>query len=261
MYSQDNDETYVRVKQVQLTPEPVPQLLFDPQDSPMTPGNTYLIWAGMLNPYIKSHAVDLCPDGPVPASPGVDTTNFDGIMDTLTNDAQVTIGYNAAIDPLGSYGCEKGLPGDTSGCSEMPTEASFPYPAQTPAFADSYANTSAATTGATLGSNPTNPLPVALVVDAGFPLNISGGLTNRHTNGTNIGFLDGHAKYYPIGQVYANAVSLSALAGLLGGGGFSGSSPIVEADGCSNYDKAHLYWDRTATDPQAPGAPTTCTVP
>ncbi len=54
---------------------------------PRTPqGPAYLIWAGILKPYIKSQQSDLCPSGPAPASPGADTRNFDGIYDTLTND-------------------------------------------------------------------------------------------------------------------------------------------------------------------------------
>ncbi len=51
---------------------------------------------------------------------------------------------------------------------------------------------------------------LSFIVYAGFPLNASGGLATRHTNGLNIGFIDGHAKYYPIGNVYANQPSASA---------------------------------------------------
>ena len=246
MYSQDNDETYVRAKQVQLSAEPNPTELFQPQYAP------YLIWAGVLNPYIKSHAVDLCPSAPNPISPGVDTMAFDGIYDTLTNDAQITIGFNASLDPLGSYACESGLAQQSvSGCSTQPTASSFNYPAQTAAFADSYPNTAFATTGA---GTATNPLPVGFVVYAAFPLNVSGGLATRHTNGLNIGFIDGHAKYFPIGNVYNSNTPISDLPSSPTS---FGSGGIVANSECENYDHAGIYWDPTAKDPQKDG--TTCT--
>ena len=97
---------------------------------------------------------------------------------------------------------------------------------------------------------------LSFVVNAAFPIDYTGGISSRHTKGANIGFLDGHAKYYPIGQVLANADPVGNVqgGGLVGGGG--SYLPYVN---CVNYNNAHVYWDRTAQDPQAAGAPATCT--
>ncbi len=241
-YAQDYDETYVRVKQLNSSSVATPASLEVPQEPP------YLIWSGLLNPYTKSVGILTCPSaGYSIVSPGPDG-NFDGIEDTVTNDSQLSIGINSAVDPLGSYGClspiiAQGSPVPLPAtCSVQPTDASYQYPAQSPIFADSVPNVPTASPAST----PANPFPLGFVVNAAFPLNISGGLTNRHSAGTNIGFLDGHAKWYPTSQVYATATSISDV---FAGSSF-GPSNYSKAAGCVNYNTANLYWDRTASDPQ-----------
>jgi prepilin-type N-terminal cleavage/methylation domain-containing protein/prepilin-type processing-associated H-X9-DG protein len=257
-YCQDNDEAYVRVKQLALTGPADPQLMEKPQDSPVTPA-PYLMWAGILEPYTKSTGIIVCPSaGYKIVSPGPDTYTFDAVEDTLTNDSQLSIGINSAVDPLGSIGCLEALAAQTSAnppaCNTPPLDSSFPYPSQSPVFADSVPNNPANT----LNPNPPNPnpFPLGFIVNAAFPLDISGGLTDRHTKGTNIGFLDGHVKWYATTQVYATPTTIlevEASSSLPGGG------PYFQAAACVNYNAANLYWDRTAPDPlRVPAAAIGC---
>jgi prepilin-type N-terminal cleavage/methylation domain-containing protein/prepilin-type processing-associated H-X9-DG protein len=233
-YSEDNDESYVRVKQLATATTATPLSEETPQEAPA------LMWSGILNPYTKNVAIDSCPTaGYNIISPGPDGV-FDGLTDTLTNDSQLSIGLNASIDPLGDYAClsqfaaySQGGGGSLSACNSMPTDNSFPYPALSPVFADSVPN------------SPANDDPLGFIVNAAFPLNIPGGLTDRHSMGTNIGFLDGHVKYYRTIRVYVSTLTPAQVGA--GAGGFSGA--YFAAAACVNYNPAGLYWDRTAPDP------------
>jgi prepilin-type N-terminal cleavage/methylation domain-containing protein/prepilin-type processing-associated H-X9-DG protein len=240
-YSQDYDENYVRVKQLAATTNPSPTAMETPQEAPV------LMWAGILAPYTKSTGIVVCPSsGTSIVSPGPDGL-YDAQEDTLTNDAQLSIGINSAVDPLGSIGCLEGLAGGATtlpaACTATPSDASFPYPSQSPVFADSVPNNPT-----TFSTNPNNPFPLGFIVNAAFPLDVSGGLSDRHSKGTNVGFLDGHVKWYPISRIYATPTTVAEVeAGTsLGGGG----GAYFQAAACVNYNAAGLYWDRTAPDPQ-----------
>ncbi len=242
MYSEDNDETYVRVKQVATNNLANPQLVAEPQ-SDAGSGTDYLIWYGMLQPYVKSTGVLSCPSAAYSlqntALGGAET--FSGTIDAVVNDAQLSIGYNEAVDPLGTQKClQSAQTGGTAGCTSPPTDASFPIPTQSPIFSDS---TPVNPDKAAASRQPT----LGFIVSAAFPLNFTGGLANRHSGGVNIGFLDGHAKWYPIGQVYAHVTTPDDV-----GFGTSATPDAAYAIAamCVNYNAAHLYWDRTAPDPQ-----------
>lgn len=250
-YSQDYDEYYVRVKQVALSSTTTPVALETPQEAP------YLMWSGILLPYSKSTGIVICPDGGNSiVSPGPDGT-FDASEDTLTNDSQLSIGINSALDPYGSIGCLQAYAGSGSAtstpCVTQPNDASFPYPSQTAVFADSVPNNPNTVAAQ---SNPNNPFPLGFIVNAAFPLNVSGGLSNRHTMGCNIGFLDGHAKWYPMSRVYVSTLTLAQVAA---GSSFSPSASYFGAAACVNYNAAGIYWDKTAPDPQTtPAASVGC---
>ncbi len=238
-YSEDNDEAYVRVKQFSLNGAANPQTMETPQEGP------YLMWAGILAPYTKSNGILSCPSAGYSTVAGPDGT-FDGKEDTLTNDSQLSIGINSAVDPLGTIGCLGALAGGAtsipSQCTSQPTDSSFPYPAQSPVFADSVPNNPN-----TFGTSQTNPFPLGFIVNAAFPLDVSGGLTDRHSKGMNIGFLDGHVKYFPVSRVYATPTTLADVAASTS---ITPGSAYAQAAACVNYNAANLYWDRTAPDPQ-----------
>jgi len=254
-YSEDYDENYVRVKQLSQAAAANPLSLESPQDPASFPID-YLIWSGLLNPYTKSNGILACPTaGYSIVSPGPASQPFNGTDDSYATESQLSIGINSAVDPLGSIGCLQAMAAQPTSvpaaCSAQPTDSSFPYPSQSPIFADSVPNNPN-----TYSTNPNNPFPLGFIVNAAFPIDVSGGLTDRHSMGTNIGFLDGHAKWYPTSRVYATATTVGEVeAGL----SFSGPSQYFQAAGCVNYNTANLYWDRTAPDPQqVPAADVPC---
>jgi prepilin-type processing-associated H-X9-DG protein len=170
---------------------------------------------------------------------------YDAKEDTLTNDSQLSIGLNSAFDPLGTIGCLEAFgAGNYSSplCTKQPYDSTVIYPSQTPVFADSNANNP---NNVINMSTPNNPFPLGFIVNAAFPLDISGGLSDRHSKGTNIGFVDGHAKWYHTDQVYATPTTVAEVedTGAIGPGSY------FQAANCVNYNHANLYWDRTAPDP------------
>ncbi len=246
-YSQDYDEIYVRVKQLNLSSgPPTPLSVETPQEAP------YLMWAGVLMPYVKATGVLSCPTSPyaiTSSSAGVPDFSVynqpNGMVDDLADDAQTSIGLNSAIDPFGSAACldpffSSGML--TTPCTTPPTVASFQYPAASAAFADSVPNIPSGNPIAT----PTNPFTLGFIVNAAFPLDISGGLTDRHTQGTNIGFIDGHVKWYPVSRIYPVATQISDV---IAGTSFTPDATFFQAANCVNYNAAGIYWDRTASDP------------
>ena len=108
------------------------------------------------------------------------------------------------------------------------SEAVFSYPSQTVAFGDSVAEPN---------NNLEAGLSISFVVLGSFPLDSPGGLSDRHSLGSNLAFLDGHAKWYRT----VNAVPSPPIANL-------GSFGAYEK--CVNYNKANIYWDPQAPDPQ-----------
>jgi len=255
-YAQDYDENYVRVKQLSAAAASSPINLETPQEPTALPID-YEIWSGLLQPYAKSTGILVCPTaGYSIVSPGPDTLSYNGIDDSLTNDSQLSIGINSAVDPLGSIACLQALsaspPSLPAACTAQPADASFPYPSQSPIFADSVPNNP----NSVVAGSATNPFPLGFIVNAAFPLDISGGLTDRHSTGSNIGFLDGHAKWYPTSRVYATTTNIGEVTA---GGSFSPSAAYFQAAACVNYNNAGLYWDRSAPDPQqVPAASVGC---
>lgn len=239
-YAQDYDETYVRIKQVNPASMLGPAQLESPQGAP------YQMWGGMLYPYTKSTGILICPSSPNSiTTPASDGTTFDGVMDTATNEAQMSIGMNSAIDPDGSFNClfTMGMSGGSnmSNCTTMPQVSTFNYPASTAMFADSVANSLTPNT-----SGP-NPFELGFIVNAAFPSDVSGGPTDRHSTGMNIGFADGHVKWYPLNTVWRSNLTISQVNA---SGTFSGGASYFGAAGCVNYNPAKVYWDVTAPDPQ-----------
>jgi prepilin-type N-terminal cleavage/methylation domain-containing protein/prepilin-type processing-associated H-X9-DG protein len=207
-YSQDYDGTYVHVKNLDPASSVVSDLTYsyDPNRS---------IWSGMLMPYMKANGILFCPSSnhdllsPDPAT----GAKFDGLSDQTVNDAQLSIGMNSAIDPVGTYGCLVGLSmtGDpttqtlnaSSACTSSAIESQFDTPSLTPIFADSVA---------TDPDDTQYAFNLGFVVIAFFMPDTSGGVSTRHggqstnpTNGgLNMGFLDGHAKWYNVQSAIAN---------------------------------------------------------
>ena len=235
LYTQDYDSAYPRVEQ--LDPSVLEGLVSqsgNPLAALLVVNPQALIWSGMLNPYTKESQILFCPS----STHNLMRTDplgftFDGMTDTPVNTAQLSIGMNPSLDPFADYACLSGFlgSGDIGYCLKPATENSFSYPAQTPAFADSIA---------------TNPVPpndsglpfnLGFIAFAAFPTDSTGGISDRHGQGSNVGFLDGHVQWYRTSTIQpAGANNLDNL--------FTTSIP------CINYNSANLYWDRSAFDPQ-----------
>ena len=143
MYAQDYDGVYCRAKQIDINSAAA----YDPTtliqaDTETDPAKQRKIWAGVLQPYIKNTQVFICPSAKIrPVSP-YGGYNFNASEDTLVNDAQMSVGLNAGLDPLARYDCYNGVQtGNFGACTGQISEASATFPSQTPSFADSYPTT------------------------------------------------------------------------------------------------------------------------
>ncbi len=235
MYAQDNDETYCRVKTLSAANEMAFNVTALDGNDP-----TQQLWTGLLSPYIKNTQVVLCPSAGYSVVQSYGGYNFDTISDTLVNTAQISTSMNAGLDPFGNFACLKGLTTqptpDPSGCTTAATVASISLPSQTISFAD----------GVPSSPGAAYPIPVPQVgftVSGAFPLDVPGGVSNRHTQGTNVGFLDGHVKWYTTTRIIYKPVVGDPTNPALSEGQVTGNL------GCVNYNAAGLYWDTTAPDP------------
>ncbi len=235
-YAQDYDETYCRVRQLDtatalgvLSGGSSPFILADPNSQ---------TWSGMLQPYMKSTGILFCPSAAHNLTQSFGGYTFDGKAANYVNMAQFSIGIDTSMDPFGTQGCITGLfSGNTGACSSFATLASFDTPSQSAVFADSVPHDPDNT-------NPENDL--GYIVNPAFPLDAVGGPSDRHSQGLNIAFIDGHAKHYPASQAFHYLISPPDQT----------NPGTLEANlQCQNYDAANIIWDRTA---QLPANKATC---
>ena len=232
MYAQDFDGVFCRAKQIDINSAAAynPTTLLAP-DTETDPAKQRKIWAGVLQPYIKNTQVFICPSAAIRPVASFGGYNYNASEDTLVNDAQLSVGMNAGLDPLAHSACYQGAAtGDFGACTGQISEASATYPVQTPAFADSVP--------VAPSLDPTQ-YNLGFIVFAALPLDTAGSASSRHNQGTNLGFLDGHVKWYR---------TVAALPTLTG--------DFVRDLTCVNYNPAKLYWDPTGPDPtQEPTCP------
>jgi len=122
------------------------------------------------------------------------------------DDWQCTVDLNNGVDYFHSY-CVNGFH----------TLPSFPYPAQQAIFADSVPQ-DPWSGGGGYWADPWNGI------------DLSFGLSDRHNLGTNVGFLDGHAKWYRTKSLIR-------------------ADQIFGTGQCINYDAARVYYDPSAPYP------------
>ncbi len=201
-----------------------------------------LIWSGMLAPYLDGTGVFFCPSSAHPLIAEAGGAAFDALGDTPVNDAQLSLGMNAGLDPAGEYGCfvAQAEHGPDSArtravCTRPLSDAAFARPAQSAAFADSVP--SDPHPDAPYLSNYTDPVlgNLGFLVDpALIPTDTSGGLSDRHGGGTNVAFLDGHVRRCAPHALVADPDYVDFL----------------RDSRCQNYDAARVLWDPSAADPE-----------
>ena len=136
---------------------------------------TSLIWPAYLAPYVGNTQVYICPDA---AGTGAYAT-------TWGERGRLPVGLNRDLEDR-TYNLPYSL-------------AVFEYPAETILLADS-------TPGAT--GSPTNARGFQVMADRAP--NTQSGIGRRHSDGTNVALLDGHAKWYPSARIWpmSNAAGL-----------------------------------------------------
>ncbi len=235
-YAQDADETYPRI--MNISPAVAAATLGPGQF--IVPDPTELIWYGEMAPYVKSTGILFCPSSAysmVQTDPATGQ-KFDGLYNTPVNTAQMSEGMVSGTDPDGTFAClgqlasaQQGGPFDLSKCTQAPTLSSFDKPASSAAFADSFSGPPDDTAGAQDN--------LGFIVNPAFPKNTVGGFTDRHTQGGNIGFVDGHVKWYNFGQATNYIVQPPATDPATLGANLN----------CVNFNHGGIIWDRTAPDP------------
>jgi prepilin-type N-terminal cleavage/methylation domain-containing protein/prepilin-type processing-associated H-X9-DG protein len=122
-----------------------------------------LTWMPQLLPYIKNTQIFICPSK-------ADTQYIE--LRDVAQTGMASIGMNNDWTNAGGYG-------------EFEALAQFLKPAQTIMLADS----SAMGTGST-------PDRLGYVVTDGAGIDVPWGVSSRHNGGSNVGFIDGHGKWY-----------------------------------------------------------------
>jgi len=178
----------------------------------------------VLDPYIKSKQIWMCPSG---VSTVADTTLDTTVSPThrpLTN-----IGFNSY---LGFYYNYYNYFIDTNACSGSATPDNFSARPVSESLIKYAANTALFTDGydAQVGSGQSR----AYWIDPGYGYGVKFGLSDRHSQQSNLILLDGHSKSYRTRTL----VSQAAISE-------SGNIYVEKA----NYNAAKVIWDVDAANP------------
>jgi len=174
------------------------------------------MWMGCIYPYVKNLDLFRCPDTVQP--PPMDIT-FDHRKD------RPSLGMNSFLGYYFNYwyyfmGGEN-LP-ETPDSARPVSDPLVQYPSATALFCDAFDRT----------VNGTTPRPYW--IDAGYGKGVRFGLSDRHNEGTNVAFWDGHAKWYKTNSLL-NQMAID-----------TGDNIYVEM---TNYNKAGVIWDVDAANP------------
>ncbi len=212
MYLQDNDEIFHEL---------IPGGMNNLAGKVGEPG----IWMAVLQPYVKSSALFRCPDSVIPA-----------VVTTYAGRTTASIGMNSYLGAYFNWYWDAILKQPDIGGRFTP-ETNVQYPAITVLFADGFDQTINGST------------PRGYWIDPGVGKGVRFGLSDRHSKGSNVSFVDGHAKWYRTNSL------LSQMA--------INSPETTTADtyeAMTNYNAAGVIWDVDAPNPQTdPGKyPTAC---
>ena len=158
MYLQDYDEMVL------------PRYNACPETGPAATPDASTLWTGTIQPYIKNKQIFVCPSS---------TQSVYG--DTWNTRSAVSSGYNQTIS-----GWYYDI-GDGCGQSILPSLPSIQYPSKNVMFADSVPGALADGYRGYLFGNTALNIP--------YTSSSAGSIGARHTDGTNLTFFDGHAKW------------------------------------------------------------------
>jgi prepilin-type N-terminal cleavage/methylation domain-containing protein/prepilin-type processing-associated H-X9-DG protein len=183
-------------------------------------GTVQKTYAQLLQPYIKSIDVFACPSTALTAS---DITYANRDRFSIGMNSYLGLYYNWWYRSPAGIGCSTGGPCESSPSYPRPiSDNMIQYPAQTVLFADSFDKTVGSTT------------PRGYWIDPGYGKGRQFGMSDRHQQGSNVVFTDGHAKWHKTNSL------LSQL---------SYNTSAYTYIEMANYNKARVIWDVDADNP------------
>jgi prepilin-type N-terminal cleavage/methylation domain-containing protein/prepilin-type processing-associated H-X9-DG protein len=195
MYLQDNDDSFH-----ELIPGGMNNLAGDVGEPSM--------WMGVLQPYIKNTQVFRCPDSVIPA---VDIT--------YAKRYTPSIGMNSYLGAYFNWYWDAILKQPEIG-GRFTSETLVQYPAITVLFTDGFDQT---IDGAT---------PRGYWIDPGYGKGVRFGLSDRHSKGSNVAFVDGHAKWYRTNSLLSQLAINSPE-----------TTDENSYEAMTNYNAAGVIWD------------------
>jgi prepilin-type N-terminal cleavage/methylation domain-containing protein len=186
------------------------------------------MWMGTLQPYIKNTQIFRCNSSSLPF---VDIT--------FAGRTTCSIGMNSYLGWYFNWYDAITNPGPCDGSSTPPNAprpvslSLIQYPAVTALFGDTFDRTVNGTT------------PRGYWIDPGYGKGVRFGLSDRHSTGTNLTLIDGHAKWFKTNSLLSQK-SID-----------TGDDTYIEM---ANYNAAGIIWDVDADNPYTrPGKwPTGC---
>src|SRR5262249_8784691 len=136
-----------------------------------------------LQPYIKNVPIFRCPSSVIPE-----------VKIDFPNRMTASIGMNSYLGLYFNYYYYFTCPDENPSCYPRPiTDPLIKYPAVTAIFTDGFDRTVSGRT------------PRGYWIDAGYGKGVRFGLSDRHSQGSNLVLIDGHAKWYRTNSVLSQA--------------------------------------------------------
>lgn len=180
-------------------------------------------WMGVILPYTKNGQIFRCTSSVISTVEPID----------YGSRKRVSIGMNSFLGWYFNYWYDTvwvpQLSKDDPNLTKMRpvTEPLITYPAQTVGFADGFDRVDA------FGNTPRG-----YWIDPGFPDGARFGLSDRHSRGTNLALMDGHAKWYRTNAIQSQAAIDTPAPNPSDG-------KYIEM---TNYNAAGLIWDVDAAN-------------
>ena len=182
-----------------------------------------MTWAGILFPYVKSRAIFTCPSnrGSAP-NPADNRTEVDWTW-TPAGRSSYTIAMNSGLGYYWNWYEMRAIPDDPRPVDDTIIK----YPSSTVIFADGF--------DLWIGAGNPSGYWISAVNGKGS----RNGISDRHNKGLNIGFIDGHAKWYRADAVLNQQAYDSRTTGYY-------TAARILATERTNFNKAGVIWDPDA---------------
>ncbi len=178
-------------------------------------------WAGIIFPYVKSKAIFTCPSGNNDGANANARTEVDWRW-TPAGRSSYTIGMNSYLGYYWNWYEQTYVPDDPRPL----TDSVVKYPASTVLFADSFDRW--------VNGSSASGYWIGAINGKGIRF----GISDRHQKGTNVAFIDGHAKWYRSDALLNQGAHDNP--------GSLYTQGRIDALTMTNYNKAGVIWDPDA---------------